>query len=232
MVHTSHDLKAAWYVCTVAVNPLKDPLMSTRTLLITTFTIALTSLTGCHLYLDGEGDEDSPPACRGDGCSGPGSLGLPDGGFGFSCEENADCAAGCYCDEGSCQEAGFCEVASDCANDFTCDDRSSCVPEPEPEPTCQGEITNCYTVEPSCSEDTTAVIVDGCYTGSCMPREECPDGAPLRCEDRADEASCSADISCQAVYRGINCTSPSGAECTSGMTDCSCESFVFDRCEA
>src|SRR6188508_3224659 len=75
--------------------------------------MAAFTLAGCELYFDEDGDRDGnaqPP--------------------GFSCTDDADCAAGCYCGEdGTCQEAGFCGDNEQCPEGFHCDDRSSCVPD-------------------------------------------------------------------------------------------------------
>ena len=82
-----------------------------------TFMMAFT-LTGCELYF-GKSDSD-----------GNGGDRQP----GWSCGENAECAAGCYCEgasdgqPGECVEAGFCDSNADCPDGYVCDDRSSCVP--------------------------------------------------------------------------------------------------------
>ncbi|MDQ3364312.1 MAG: hypothetical protein M3680_02635 [Myxococcota bacterium] len=85
-------------------------------------------LTGCQLYFGGDSDIGDRPG----------------GGGGWSCESNLDCAAGCYCEgatpskSGICEEAGFCSQDSDCPTGYTCDDRSSCVPDQTP--TCEQDV--------------------------------------------------------------------------------------------
>jgi hypothetical protein len=65
-----------------------------------------------------------------------------------------------------------------------------------------------------------------------MLKSECPDGAPFACSDlNNDESACSANATCEAVYKGVNCTSDTGDICTSGDANCTCESFEFDRCD-
>jgi hypothetical protein len=65
-----------------------------------------------------------------------------------------------------------------------------------------------------------------------MPKDECPDGAPFACSDlNASEDACIANVACGAVYKGVNCTSDTGADCTSGSDNCTCESFELDRCD-
>ncbi len=150
-----------------------------------------------------------------------------------SCEDDTMCQEGCYCNEaaGECIETATCDAGGNCAGDLVCDTtRNTCVPADEIGPTCQGEVS-CDTTAPTCPSGSTAIIENGCYTGTCMLKADCPDGAPFACSDLdADEAACSTNASCGAVYRGVNCTSPDGSTCTSGSNNCSCESFIYDSC--
>jgi len=76
-------------------------------------------LAGCQLYF---GSNDS----GGGGGGGGGSGDRPPG---FQCNGDAQCAAGCFCSNGICAEAGFCSTDKDCGSGFHCDiARSSCVP--------------------------------------------------------------------------------------------------------
>ncbi|MCP4444701.1 MAG: hypothetical protein GY811_05050 [Myxococcales bacterium] len=199
--------------------------MIRNTLLLTTLFASCAALAGCNLYFE-DSDFGEPPQRRGQ------SEGwVPD-----SCQTNEQCGDGCYCTaNGTCEESSFCEESYECAEGFECDYRDSCVPgdEPEPEPavTCQSEV-GCDEIAPICPAGTAASIEDGCYTGVCMAKADCPDGAPFECSDlNADESACIADATCGPVYVGVNCTSTTGAECTSAGADCSCESFEFDYCE-
>lgn len=148
-----------------------------------TFLVALatTTLAGCQLYF-GEDDDDGAWTycgsdgyyeCNGDDCYWRGSEcptgtepGTPPG---FECSEDSDCAAGCYCGNGICEEAGFCTQDSDCGNGYTCDEsRSSCTPNDScaADSDCtQGEYCNPDNLqcEATCTCTTDAEAVSGGY---------------------------------------------------------------------
>ena len=93
-------------------------LLSSLGVAIAAATISL--LAGCQLYF---GSSDS-----GGGGGGGGSGNPP----GFECNGDAQCAAGCFCSNGICTEAGFCGSDKDCGAGFHCDvARSSCIPNPK-----------------------------------------------------------------------------------------------------
>lgn len=167
-------------------------------------------------------------------------------GMGFECDDRGTCVPqpcsndemcqeGCYCNEdaGECIETTTCDALGQCSGDFVCDpDRNTCVPPGEIGPTCQGNVT-CNTAAPVCPVGSTAVIEDGCYTGQCMVKSSCPDGAPFECSDlNNNENSCISNPDCSPVYTGLNCTSPNGNECTTGSANCTCQSFEYGYCEA
>jgi hypothetical protein len=148
--------------------------------LLTTF-----SLAGCQLYFGGEGD-DRPGVGGG-------------GGGGWSCQEDADCAAGCYCEgaadgqSGVCEEAGFCSDDTDCPAGYTCDDRSSCVPDPTP----------------TCELDEDCAAGSSCENGLCEPTCICTSDAEAQaagyaycnetrstCETELPTGSCGGDVTC------------------------------------
>jgi hypothetical protein len=85
---------------------------------------------------------------------------------------------------------------------------------------CEGEVT-CDGLLPDCPEGTTPGIADGCYTGYCIPLEDC-DGAPA-CAELADESSCVDRADCVPIYEGVDC------ECAD--IDCTCADWVFTSCE-
>lgn len=148
------------------------------------------------------------------------------------CSDDADCLAGCYCDEdsGQCVETAVCGADGSCPDGMECDEtRNTCVPELPDPVLCQAEVL-CDELPPSCPDGSNPGIVNGCYNGECIPDAECPDGAPIYCEDHGNEAACLADDRCAPVYRGINCTDPNGASCTEEQANCTCESFTFHEC--
>lgn len=158
-----------------------------------TLALLTTGLTGCQLYFGGDSDSDF-----GD----PGG-----GGGGWSCESNADCAAGCYCDgatptkDGICEEAGFCSQDSDCPTGYTCDDRSSCVPDDAP----------------TCEFDEDCAAGSSCENGLCETTCICQSDAEAQaagwaycnearstCEPALPGGSCGGAVTC-------NTTAPSCA---------------------
>lgn len=149
------------------------------------------------------------------------------------CTDDTQCAAGCFCLNGSCEETAICSTDADCPADQHCDaTRSTCVPGAPPpvsHPSCAGEIT-CNIVPPTCAPGTTPLIQDGCYTGQCADVLLGCDAAPV-CGNLNTESLCLARADCGAVYFGTNCTNPStGASCTMGQSGCTCENFTFDHC--
>ena len=104
---------------------------------------------------------------------------------GFDCKDSSDCAAGCYCGNGTCEEAGFCTQDTDCGNGYTCNEsRSSCEPTTQPETSCvtdydcaQGSYCNSATLKCeatcSCTSDAEAAaqMFDYCDVGrsTCLP---------------------------------------------------------------
>ncbi len=58
---------------------------------------------------------------------------------------------------------------------------------------------------------------------------EPPPPPPPECRDY-DEAGCLAVAECTPIYGGMNCVDSAGGECTSGDTDCTCETYAFAVC--
>lgn len=97
------------------------------------------SLAGCELYFKGDHDggdgdrwtycaNDGYYVCAGEDCewAGPRCPDDPN----YTCETSDDCAAGCYCANGVCEEAGFCSSDAQCPDGYHCDEaRSSCEPD-------------------------------------------------------------------------------------------------------
>ena len=209
---------------------------------------------GDDSYCDEWGCADEPNDVGGNGWSCSSNIDCAAGcycsGYGYCqeygfCASSVDCPSGFTCDERStCVPDGAppgggepppierCTLDSECSDDFVCDtSRGLCIPPyiVPPGPNCQGPI-GCEDAAPVCPIGSTPAIEFGCYTGDCIVDSDCPDGAPLECIDRV-ESACIADATCRSVYRGVNCTSDIGDECTSGSVDCTCESFQFDYCE-
>ncbi|GAB4523659.1 MAG: hypothetical protein Tsb0020_41980 [Haliangiales bacterium] len=153
------------------------------------------------------------------------------------CEDNNDCAEGCFCDgeRSECEETGFCEGDDDCAaqgyDGYVCDQRSTCVPA-EPTPgDCYGEIA-CDVGAPTCAEGSTAAILDGCYTGSCIPLDQCKEEPLPTCDQLPDEDSCYERTDCSPTYIGVDCTCEGGGSCrcTADDVTCSCASYDYAGC--
>lgn len=93
-------------------------------------------------------------------------------GNGYSCNTSADCAAGCYCNNGECTEGGFCGSNGDCGSGYHCDTaRSSC------EPGC-GNNADCPAGE-TC-DSSGQCVKSGCGSNgdcpageTCSPRGQC-----------------------------------------------------------
>jgi len=80
----------------------------------------------------------------------------------------------------------------------------------------------CDQAPPDCPPDTTTPgIKDGCYTGYCIPLEQCEQ--PAACNTISNEASCIARNDCSPIYRGENCTCEE--------TVCTCETWIFETCQ-
>jgi hypothetical protein len=139
--------------------------------------LSTTVLSGCALYFGEDHDDDVWTYCGSDGyytcddddcewvsstCpAGGGSGGSGMGGGGFECRDDNDCAAGCYCENGICEEAGFCTTDADCGTGYTCnEERSSCEPG-----------------GPSCSSDADCPSGSVCSNGECSTTCVCTSDA-------------------------------------------------------
>lgn len=183
--------------------------------LITSFgflVVVATALAGCDLYFDGHND---PSGTVGGGGGGG-------GGSGYMCSSNTDCAAGCYCANGTCTEGGFCSTDADCGSGYHCDtNRSSCEPNP---PGCtqdsdcaDGQVcdTSISTCVNTCSCSTDAQAVSQGY-GYC-------DETRMTCEKGSDpNGSCAGTVTC-------NTTAP---KCASGEVPTILMGCYTGNCEA
>jgi hypothetical protein len=162
------------------------------------------SLAGCELYFggndEGGGDRwtycanDGYYVCQGENCewAGPRCPDDPN----YTCETNDDCAAGCYCANGVCEEAGFCGKNGECPDGFHCEeDRSSCVPD------------GCET-SADCEAGSYCDPGSGQCTGSCTCDTDAQaqaegwgycDEARHTCEPPNPAGSCGGDVTCNQV---------------------------------
>jgi hypothetical protein len=91
-----------------------------------------------------------------------------------------DCAPGTHCEE-SCPPYPCPEGAPDCACSI------ECVPDGVPDPgTCDGEVW-CDAMPPTCPDGTVPGISNGCWSGYCIPVEDCGPNDP---------GSCYGDVTC------------------------------------
>jgi hypothetical protein len=149
-------------------------------------------------------DEAYVPSCVGSDCA-----------PGYHCEEQcypsdkpgpnemSYCQAVCVPDSNSC-------LAADCAPGYTCvescEDTGNgslqcgpqCVPDGMNPGSCTGPVA-CDALPPSCPSGTTAGILNGCWTGYCIPNSACGPGDPGDC------------------YGSVTCTSASPV-CPTGTT--------------
>lgn len=84
---------------------------------------------------------------------------------------------------------------------------------------CTGEI-GCRAEPPNCPEGTTPGIIDGCWSGFCIPLDQCE--ALPTCDGQAEE-SCVASGNCDPIYQGVNCV------CEGDV--CECERWDYESCE-
>lgn len=131
----------------------------------------------------------------------------------FSCSLHDDCSAVHESFEAVGENGGF---------QLALGNFQSCIPEPGtvPDPgSCVGEIS-CDEAAPNCPSDTIAGRENGCYTGYCIPVNECD--VLAACSSLQEEA-CVARNDCDGLYQGVDCT------CVGDV--CSCSSWDFEGCE-
>jgi hypothetical protein len=131
----------------------------------------------------------------------------------FACSLHDDCSAVHEVLEGVGDNGGFQLALGNFQN---------CIAEPgnPSDPgTCTGEIL-CDALVPDCPDDTVAGRKDGCYTGYCIPVDECESLAA--CSTLGEE-ECVQRSDCDGLYQGVDCT------CVGDV--CSCTSWLFDGCE-
>ncbi len=81
------------------------------------------------------------------------------------------------------------------------------------------EVAECAMPAPDCPEGTVAGVAQGCWTGYCIPLDEC-DVLPV-CSEQT-ELQCINQENCEPVYEGLDCTCDG--------EDCTCAEWVFKSC--
>jgi cysteine-rich repeat protein len=166
----------------------------------------------------GSCDASNPSSC------GPGAICTPSG----TCEpigcagDDANCAAGCYCDDTSqnCVESCYCTTDAEATGagwGYCDEDRTTCMPGTDPTaPVCGNGIVEAG---------------EACDDGNTVPTDGCSNTCTLTtCESITTQAACTARADCDNIYRGLNCTDPNGLACNEGAATCTCETFVWDEC--
>lgn len=175
---------------------------------------------GCRaVYMDCFGGDCGQPTfaeCWSTDMTGPIEGGGCEGLDAYTCSQHDDCVAihASSCDPPA--TGGLTPTACVPANFLRCGD--------EPGSTgdaglCYAEVT-CTDPMPDCPADTQPGILDGCWTGFCIPVAECEEQPA--CADVPAEGSCIARADCEPLYRG--------EDCTCDDTGCTCASHVFEGC--
>jgi len=152
------------------------------------------------------------------------------------CTADDQCVSGAICDTttGLCVDTAVCGASTDCADGMKCDTaRRTCVPCGDggctPQPGSCYEQPVCDSLPPTCPSGTLPGVIDGCYSGLCIPEALCPDPKPWACADATGEAEC-LDHGCEPVFVGIDCTDPAGGTCSGDQPDCTCDRFEYGFC--
>nr|HEX4316503.1 hypothetical protein [Kofleriaceae bacterium] len=114
----------------------------------------------------------------------------------------------------------------DCGSGYTCgvscDAEGTCAPACVANGqvgSCDASSVKCNMAPPSCEAGTTPGVLDACWSGYCIPNDECTSG----CSSYTDETDCLSG-NCTAIYQGSDCTCYSNGSC-------SCASETFESCE-
>jgi hypothetical protein len=218
-----------------------NKLLSTVGLAIGIATASL--LAGCQLYFGDHSNSSGPNGPTGSG--GPGRPGSPPG---TECKNDAACAAGCFCADGTCTEGGFCGADKDCGTGFHCDAaRSSCIPDAsctkseqcangtECDASTGGCVATCKCLTDAdaakqgfgwCDEARGTCMSGADPQGTCAGAVTCSTAAPTCSEgqvamvkDGCFTGACSAITACAATP---SCSALQfQSDCTGRATDCS-----------
>lgn len=165
-------------------------------------------------YGAGAGDERTEPAyaaqefsyCQAE-AGATGCYGDQDCGAGYDCTADTECLSppGCGGDQ-ACPAVCY----------------GRCVPNDVPPPlpgNCNGDVS-CETEQPGCPPGTAAGVINGCWSGYCIPLSACesPD-----CGSLSTEASCTNASQCGPVYQG--------SDCTCDASGCTCQTLTYAYCQ-
>lgn len=115
-----------------------------------------------------------------------------------------------------------CPPNADCARRRPPAGFESCAPEAtSPEGSCH-EPALCRAEPPECPAGTVPGVAHGCWTGYCIPEDECE--PPPSCEQIGDEIGCVDRADCAPIYEGVDCT-------CDGNGNCTCADWIFQACE-
>lgn len=172
--------------------------------------------TGCRaVYVDpcpdgSCGTEATFSECWAVDMTGPIQGGSCEGLDAYTCSLHDDCVAvhASSCEDGladpGCVPAGFVRCGAEIGGAGSCYDPVVCDEAP-----------------PDCPPDTLPGVAAGCYTGFCIPVDQCE--AQPAC-DTLDEMTCVGRADCAPSYRG--------SDCTCDATGCTCATFEFTGCGA
>jgi hypothetical protein len=97
-----------------------------------------------------------------------------------------------------------------------------CAPEPAADRgTCYGEVF-CDSLPPECPADAVPGVIEGCWSGACIPVAECEPMAS--CAQAPSEAACIGNAACAPIYVGVDCT------CDEQTGECTCQDWEFEYC--
>jgi hypothetical protein len=144
----------------------------------------------------------------------------------------SDCTATCVPDDGlgcdliTCQTGQHCiETCAEtpCMDPAGCPDlcRGECVPDGPGD--CNG-IVLCDAAPPPCPTGTHPGVENGCWTGYCIPDDQCENPPPPACEEETNEMACQARAECMPIYTGTCWVNPDGSY--------TCTDTAFVRCES
>jgi hypothetical protein len=110
-------------------------------------------------------------------------------------------------------------VANGCYTD-ACIAYDACEPPIDPG-SCWEQVDCLAFAIPECPEGSVPGVIDGCWSGYCIPEEQCE--APPACEQIAEEAACVERADCAPIYEGIDCS-------CDGNGNCTCTDWEFQSC--